>query len=113
MRHQFCRPALPLILSLLSVGAAHGAQPAELAGDVDAGHALARAWCHSCHIVEQSSFGISNGAPPFAAVARLPSTTSLSLRVFLQTSHKPMPDLQMSNEQIADVTAYILSLRQK
>ena len=39
------------------------------------------------------------------------STTSMSLRVFLQSPHGNMPDYRLSREQIDDVVAYILSLR--
>ena len=43
----------------------------------------------------------------------MPSATALSLRVFLQTPHVRMPDFQLSNNEIDDVVAYILSLKDK
>jgi len=43
-------------------------------------------------------------------VAR-PETTALSLSVFLQTPHHRMPDYALSRNEIADLVAYILSLR--
>ena len=39
------------------------------------------------------------------------STTRLSLRVFLQTPHDRMPNLQLNRDEIDNVSAYILSLR--
>ncbi len=37
----------------------------------------------------------------------------MSLRVFLQSPHARMPDLHLSRDEIADVSAYILSLRSR
>lgn len=81
-------------------------------GDAQAGHALARTWCASCHVVgpEQQHAG-NDMVPSFAAVAAMPSTTTMSLRAFLHTPHPPMPDLQLSNTQVEDIATYILSLR--
>ena len=75
---------------------------------------LAERWCSSCHVLgPASSSGTSNGAPTFAGIARMSSTTPLSLRAFLQTPHARMPDLHLSQDEIDDVAAYILSLRGK
>lgn len=83
-------------------------------GDVAAGRHLAETWCSSCHVVAPAQRrGVSNGAPTFAAVASMASTTQLSLRAFLQTPHHRMPDLHLSSDEIDDLTAYILSLRRK
>ncbi len=41
----------------------------------------------------------------------MPSTTALSLRVFLQTPHARMPDLNLTQDEIGDVAAYILTLK--
>jgi mono/diheme cytochrome c family protein len=81
-------------------------------GDAAAGHRLAETWCASCHVIDRvAKSGTSTGAPPFPAVARMASVTPLSLRVFLQTPHQRMPDLHLSREEIDDVIAYILSMR--
>ena len=37
----------------------------------------------------------------------------MSLRAFLMTSHPPMPDLHLTRDEIDDVSAYILSLKQR
>lgn len=80
-------------------------------GDVAAGSRLAATWCSSCHIVTPSAqTGASTGVPTFAAIARMPSTTSMSLRAFLQTPHARMPDLHLSRDETDNVIAYILSL---
>lgn len=81
-------------------------------GDVDAGRHIAETWCSSCHVVSPGqSQGTSTGAPPFRAIAAETSITPMALDVFLQTPHHRMPDLHLSRQEIADVSAYILSLR--
>ena len=80
--------------------------------DVNSGHELARAWCRSCHAVEPGELtGPYADVPTFTAVARLPSTTETSLRVFLTTPHGDMPDIKLNAGQIADLVDYILSLK--
>ena len=83
-------------------------------GDAAHGRQLGETWCSSCHVVAPTTGrGTSNGAPPFAAVASMKSTTPMSLRAFLATPHANMPDLHLTNEEIDDLSAYILSLRRK
>ena len=53
----------------------------------------------------------SDAVPTFPGVARMPSTMAMSLRVFLQTPHSLMPNMQLSRAETDDVIAYILSLR--
>jgi len=98
------------ILAALLTGA--GQVRAQDAGDVDAGRKIAQTWCINCHVVAPGqSQGTSNGAPPFTAIAAQRAISPLALRAFLQTPHYRMPDLQLSNDQIDDVSAYIFSLR--
>ena len=49
----------------------------------------------------------------FAAIANVPSTTAVSLKVFLQTSHKNMPNFILQPEEADNIVAYILSLKRK
>ena len=77
-----------------------------------AGHDLALRWCSSCHLVDPSQqHQVSDAVPTFVAVAAMKSTTTASLRVFLSTPHARMPDFALSGDNIADLSAYILSLR--
>ncbi|MBR0661512.1 c-type cytochrome [Neoroseomonas oryzicola] len=99
-------------LVLLGLGAATPALAQPEPGDVRAGQRLATTWCANCHQIAVGGPGSANdAAPPFPAVAQMVSTTSMSLRVFLQSPHGNMPDYRLSREQIDDVVAYILSLR--
>lgn len=85
----------------------------QLPGDTASGRNLALRICSDCHVVaKEQARPATDGAPPFAAVARQPSTTALSLRVFLQSSHRNMPNLILSPREIDDLLSYVLSLRQ-
>ena len=85
---------------------------AQEVGDAAAGRRLAETWCSNCHVVTPTAErATSNGVPTFTGIAQLPSTTPMALNVFFQTPHSRMPDLHLSRQEIADLTAYILSLR--
>lgn len=100
-------------LTLLCVAALPAAALAQVPRDLaPAGRQLAQQWCSSCHAVgpgQQPPQG--DATPAFASVAAMPSTTEMSLRVFLQTPHAGMPNFQLSREQTDAVVTYILSLR--
>lgn len=81
-------------------------------GDPAAGLTLALSNCAQCHVVAGRQTGpVPVGVPTFAEIARMPSTTALSLRAYLQTPHPPMPDLALTRREMEDVITYILSLR--
>jgi mono/diheme cytochrome c family protein len=90
----------------------HNASGATLPTDsVSAGHRLAEAWCRDCHAIEATTAGTRGGPPDFVAIANRSSTTALSLKVFLKTSHQRMPNLIITPDQADDLTNYILSLK--
>jgi cytochrome c len=80
-------------------------------GSAAAGHRLADAWCKDCHAIEAATPGSANVAPDFLKIANQPSTTALALKVFLQTSHRSMPNLVIAPDQADDLVNYILSLK--
>lgn len=85
---------------------------AQEAGDPAAGGQIAANWCANCHVVgAKETVGTSTGAPSFPSIAAQKSLTPMALSAFLQTPHARMPDLHLSREEIADVAAYIQSLR--
>jgi cytochrome c len=92
--------------ALLVVASASSAFSQEL-GDRDAGERLAAMNCAPCH----GAIDAPLGAPAFATIASMPSTTADSLNVFLQSPHATMPDLILSPDDRSDLIAYILSLR--
>jgi mono/diheme cytochrome c family protein len=105
----------PAILLPLALGATLAAlQPVaaqNLRGSVETGRRLASQWCSGCHSIEPKTVGIF--AADFAEIAKLPSTTALSLKVFLQTSHRDMPNFILQPDEANDIVAYILSLKRK
>ena len=70
-----------------------------------------KAWCAEYHRLEPTAPGAS--VPDLTEVANLPSTTALSLKVFLQSSHKDMPNLILKPAEADDIIAYILSLKRR
>src|SRR5258707_11404959 len=78
---------------------------------ISAGHRLAEAWCKDCHAIEPMMVGARGSPPDFTAIANRSSTTGLSLKVFMKTSHHRMPNLIITPAQADDLTNYILSLK--
>ena len=78
------------------------------------GGLCAREACVSRHIVEPTnvSHRVVAIGPNFQDIANTKGMTATALRVFLTTSHPNMPNLILTPDQITDVTAYILSLRE-
>ena len=98
-----------LIALFLILRQASGAAPGT--DSASAGHRLAEAWCKACHVIETKTAGASTPAPDFVQIVNLPSTTALSLKVFLSTNHPSMPNLVLTPQQTDDLANYILSLK--
>lgn len=83
------------------------------AQDVAADETVAKTWCAGCHDVGAIGRNLGSDArpPAFAAIANMNSTTAMSLGAFLSTPHGQMPDYNLSRNDIANVSAYILNLR--
>jgi mono/diheme cytochrome c family protein len=87
------------------------AQPVE--GDPASGRQIATTLCSSCHRVLPMTLSDKTDPPSFQSIAELPSTTGISLNVFLHSNHRNMPDFIISSTESNDLIAYILSLKQK
>ncbi len=76
------------------------------------GKAVAEQICSECHAIREGQARSPNGiAPPFEQLANTPGMTSIALTAALRTSHRVMPNLILSDEQLRGVIAYVLSLR--
>jgi mono/diheme cytochrome c family protein len=100
-----------LILAVLLLVRQHRAGGAVLPDSASVGHRLAEAWCKECHAIDAAAIGGKDGAPDFARIANLPSTTELALKVFLRSSHARMPNLIIKPSDAEEIVQYILSLK--
>jgi mono/diheme cytochrome c family protein len=99
-----------LIAALASAALTAAAQD----GDIAAGHSFAREACSACHVVDAQQHRLPWRifiAPAFGTIANTPGKTATALPDVLATSHPKLPDPILTPEQMADVIAYILSLR--
>jgi len=81
-------------------------------GSPERGQAIAEIWCSSCHLVTDSEQGtVLVDVPTFKNIARrLPNDTNF-LIAFLANPHPPMPDLNLSRQDISDLLAYVATLK--
>lgn len=87
---------------------------AQEAGDPQRGRATATTICANCHLVNERQSGPAmDSAPSFDALARDRAMTETRLRGFLNRPHPPMPDPQLSRQQIEDIVAYLGELRRR
>jgi mono/diheme cytochrome c family protein len=86
-----------------------GSVSAALAADAQNGLKLSRTWCASCHLVSSDQKQGSPDAATFVDIARRTNETK-PLAVFLATPHGQMPDMTLSQPEIADIIAYIRTL---
>ena len=98
---------------LLSGFAGGGTAVSQSLGDPDVGRRLAEAWCAECHAVGPKTVQAIRRGPDFAAVAKRPSTTPLSLNVFLRSNHDNMPNFILKRSEADDIVAYILTLKER
>ena len=99
-----------LIVAVLLIVRLHRAGGAAPQDALSAGHKLAVAWCSECHAIEIGDARDGKG-PAFARIANLPSTTALSLTVFLRSNHTTMPNFVIAPGDAAEIVNYILSLK--
>jgi mono/diheme cytochrome c family protein len=100
-----------VIAALLALGQADAI--AQEFGDAQAGRDFAREVCAACHEVEGEDVGSPHpDAPTFRRIANVPGMTATALLVILRTPHRQMPDLVLTPDEMRDVAAYILTLKQ-
>jgi len=102
--------------------AAHG-QAKPVGADVAAGRALALLACTGCHVVTPDQpfkpiYTETPRPPDFKAIANQPTVTAASLQHYLETlptipKDGGMANSDLTSEQLRDVAAFIISLRDK
>jgi mono/diheme cytochrome c family protein len=98
------------IAALAIAGATSG--NAQNVGDAAKGRAFAQQICAECHNIEKGQRPSPDGlAPNFETVAKTPGLTAIALTAVLRTSHRTMPNIIISGDDLRNVTAYVLSLQ--
>jgi mono/diheme cytochrome c family protein len=114
------RLMIVLFASLIAIlsSTANGKEPADR-GDADAGLKLALDACTGCHLVSdnQRFAPLLRGAPSFREIANRPNVTAASLRRTIAALPQVPRNGRMANpllthDQLADVAAYIMTLRE-
>jgi len=84
-------------------------------GNPAEGKRLTLELCAGCHVVaEDQERPAIDVVPAFAAIANRQDTTAFRIRVFLQdTPHPVMPNFVFTDDEVDDLIAYILSLRDR
>jgi hypothetical protein len=104
------------MLALLAAVVPAGAQdvgdvPVGEIGDPQAGFEYAHSVCRACHAVSQEPSPVP-AAPRFRDIANTPGMTATAIRVWLQgASHPTMPNIVIQGQELRNLTAYILSLK--
>ena len=100
------RRSIPAILP--AIAAFVLAVPPSLAADnVDAGRTIAETWCSPCHATGKRQ--ASDVASPFSDI--LARRTRQEIATFLADPHGQMPNIQLARQQIADIIAYMATLK--
>jgi mono/diheme cytochrome c family protein len=99
------------ILTLILLFGALSSVAAQEAGEPQAGAAYAKQYCAKCHAIADEDPSPEHTAPPFKDVANISGMTATALTVWLQTSHPTMPNIILEPNDMSNVVAYILSLK--
>lgn len=104
------RVCLCVFVALTAAGPAT-AQTIEALDEAN-GERLARALCVNCHqVAPDSGDPVLSDVPGFREIANRPGTTRDAIEAFVLNPHPPMPQVQLSRDELADISAYIMSLR--
>jgi cytochrome c len=99
-------------LSFVFVRSAGGQGLHRPAPDTVNGHRLAETLCTSCHIVNPQGSGPAiAGVPSFPAIANHTGQTPERLAGAVIIPHPPMPTIALTNVELRDIVAYILTLK--
>ena len=82
-----------------------------LAADPASGQRIAARWCAACHMISPDQKRGDTEAPSFASVAMRYSSKDLAL--FLTSPYPRMPNMTLSQPEIADLVAYVRTLGPK
>ena len=99
------------LATMIAFPIASGHSTAQEVGSAARGLAFAEQVCARCHAVQKQTRSPNNDAPSFQAIASIPGMTATALSAALHTSHQTMPNLILDPDELANIIAYILSLK--
>lgn len=107
-----------LLSAVLLIAAAVGGQAQDVGdvpmgeiGDPQAGFEYAHATCAPCHAISREMTP-NPRATRFRDIANTPGMTPTAIMVWLQSAHHPtMPNIVIRGQELRNLTAYILSLK--
>jgi len=99
--------------AIASLGFSGSAVRAQIHPDAKSGHEIAKKLCTACHIVDSTAANatVSADVPSFKDIANKPGQTTEAIAGRIVIPHPPMPTIQLTRQEIGDVAAYIVSLR--
>jgi mono/diheme cytochrome c family protein len=100
-------------LTIAIAGLLAGTVHAQIHPDAKTGHELASKLCTICHIVDSATAGATVPAdvPSFEEIANKPGQSAEMIAGRIVIPHPPMPQIQLTREEIGDLAVYIMSLR--
>jgi len=98
-------------LILTSLGLLLSGQTA-FAGDRAQGETLVKQWCANCHVDDEAMRG-TDAAPPLSTLAKENEHSPEWVRAWLIDPHPPMPNLNLSRQEIDDIQAYLRGLSEE
>jgi len=82
--------------------------------DIANGEALAQRLCVNCHQIKPDAAGtMLSDVTGFPEVANRPGMTAEKIEAYVLSPHPAMPTIQFSREELTDISAYIMSLRER
>ena len=101
-----------LRIVLLAVIAISAAAPVRAQGDPEVGRELAQTWCTSCHVVDHEGHGADAG-PALPTLLGDGQRTADEVRGWLAAPHPPMPNFDLTRQEIEDIVAYLETLAEQ
>ena len=106
LRYLFAPLALPLFVSLALAGVT--SEPDKVQGKI-----LAEKLCTNCHLVEsaQQQQPANADVPSFKEIAEREDQSAGAIAARIMLPKHPMPQIPLTKAELADLAAYLLSLR--
>ncbi len=111
MRAEFFVASAAVVMLL--IGSAGVCQAQQRVADPQRGRELALRLCTTCHVIDRDASGASRtvDVPSFPAIANRAGVTAAWVAGAIIVPHPAMPDVRLTMQEIRDVAAYILSLK--